>query len=48
MISNENHSENKLFVKRVRKFINSSSKPATNNELGLINYNYWLFEKYAV
>jgi hypothetical protein len=47
MITSENLGENKLFVKRVRKFIDFSEKEA-NNDLGLINYNFWLLEKFAV
>ncbi len=47
MITNENLSENKLFVKRVRSFINSANKH-TCDDFGLINYNFWLNEKYSV
>jgi len=45
MICNNNPGENKLLTQRIRKFINLSDKQI-NNDLGLINYNYWLLEKY--
>jgi len=47
MISNENISENKLLVRKVKHYIKSSDKQ-TYNDLGLINYNCWLSEKYPV
>ncbi|OIP02442.1 MAG: hypothetical protein AUJ97_05885 [Bacteroidetes bacterium CG2_30_32_10] len=47
MISKDNLDENKLFVKKIKNFVKASEK-ASYHELGLINYNCWLNEKYAV